>query len=115
MHRLLIRIYLESNDGDLDATVEREIEVPFVPRRGMRLDFGDKDDEPMDVVLGRPVWRVAKGRFEYEMTEQGENDGAVVCMLDEWTDVGFRVAFCSNERLWDDYRNGPANGNGHSG
>jgi hypothetical protein len=116
MYRLLIRIFLESqNAGELDAVVEREIELPFVPRRGMRLVFGDDAEGPTDIVLGKMAWYVDRGRFEFEMTEVGENGGTVVAMLDEWTDVGFEVVDCSNERLWDDYRNGPADTNGHKG
>lgn len=117
MYRLLIRIFLESDlDDDLDAVVEREIELPFVPRRGLRIDFADDvEDGPVDLVLGKTVWRVAKNRFEFEMTERGENGGTVLAMMDEWTQVGFTVVDCSNQQIWDGFRNGPAEGNGHKG
>jgi hypothetical protein len=117
MYRLLIRIFLESDlDDDLDAIVEREIELPFVPRRGLRIDFADDvEDGPVDLVLGKTVWRVAKNRFEFEMTERGENGGTVLALMDEWTQVGFTVVDCSNQQIWDGFRNGPPEANGHKG
>ncbi len=60
MYRLPIRIFLESDqDHDLDAVVEREIELPFVPRRGLRIDFADDvEDGPVDLVLGKRLRRL---------------------------------------------------------
>lgn len=117
MYRLRSRIVLESDqDDDLDALPEREIEVPFIPRRGMRLDFADDvEDGPVDLVLGKCVWGVAKNRFEFEMTERGENGGTVLALMDEWASVGFTVVDCSNQQVWDRFRAGPADTNGHTG
>lgn len=116
MYRLFIRIFLASDtEGELDATVEREIAVPFVPQKRMRLNFSDDDEWPVDIVLDKVVWRVPNNRFEFEMSEVGENADTVIALLNEWTGVGFTVVACTNERILAAYSPRHPESNGHGG